>query len=303
MTEQPASRQPASPIENPDFEVLVVTGMSGAGRSTAANVLEDMDWYVVDNLPPQMIAPLVELVARADGKLPKVAVVADVRGRGMFNALDEAIGDYQDQGIGVRVLFLDASDEVLVRRFESVRRPHPLQGDGTLIDGIEAEREALEGIRSRADIVVDTSDLNVHQLGAEVRRTFGQEGTEPLHITVMSFGFKYGIPKDADHVADVRFLPNPYWIPHLRSFTGQDAQVSDYVLAQPGALAFIDRYLSTLDVVIEGYLSENRTYATVAIGCTGGKHRSVAIAEQLARRLADRTPAKVTVRHRDLGRE
>ncbi|MYM19175.1 RNase adapter RapZ [Brevibacterium sp. 5221] len=296
MTDHPAT---------PDagVEVLVLTGMSGAGRSTAANALEDMDWYVVDNLPPQMIAPLVELVARADGKLPKVAVVADVRGRGMFSALEEAIADYQDQGIGVRVLFLDASDEVLVRRFESVRRPHPLQADGTLIEGIEAERSALAGIRSRADITIDTSDLNVHQLGAEVRRAFGHEGSDALRITVMSFGFKYGIPKDADNVADVRFLPNPYWIPHLREFTGQDAPVADYVLAQPGALAFVDRYCSALDVVIEGYLRENRTYATVAIGCTGGKHRSVALTEQLARRLADRTPAAVTVRHRDLGRE
>lgn len=284
-------------------EVLVLTGMSGAGRSTAANALEDMGWYVVDNLPPQMIEPLVELVARADGKLPKVAVVADVRSRGMFSALEESIGDYQDQGIGVRVLFLDASDELLVRRFESVRRPHPLQGEGTLIDGIDAERHALAGIRNRADIVIDTSDLNVHQLGAEIRRSFGHEGTETLRVTVMSFGFKYGLPKDADNVADVRFLPNPYWIPHLRAYTGQDQQVADFVLAQPGALAFIDRYVSALEVVIEGYLNENRTYATVAIGCTGGKHRSVAITDQLARRLADRSPAAVTVRHRDLGRE
>lgn len=285
------------------LEVLVLTGMSGAGRSTAANALEDMDWYVVDNLPPQMIAPLVELVARADGALPKVAVVADVRARSMFSELEQVLVDYVDQGIGIKVLFLDASDEVLVRRFESVRRPHPLQGDGTLIDGIEAERRELAPLRNRSDITIDTSDLNVHQLRAEVRAAFGEEGASALKLTVMSFGFKYGIPKDADHVVDVRFLPNPYWIPHLRGLNGQDAPVSDYVLSQPGALSFVDRYLALLDIIVEGYLSENRSFATVAIGCTGGKHRSVAITEQLARRLADRTEATVNVRHRDLGRE
>lgn len=285
------------------LEVLILTGMSGAGRSTAANALEDMDWYVVDNLPPQMIPPLVELVARSDGSLPKVAVVADVRARSMFSEMEKVIGDYMDQGMGIKVLFLDASDDVLVRRFESVRRPHPLQGDGTLSDGIESERHALEPLRNRADITIDTSDLNVHQLSAEVRAAFGTESASDLRLTVMSFGFKYGIPKDADHVVDVRFLPNPHWIPHLRGLTGQDEPVSDYVLSQPGALGFIDRYLSMLDIVIEGYRGEHRSYATIAVGCTGGKHRSVAITEQLSRRLADRSEATVNTRHRDLGRE
>ncbi|GAA4285464.1 RNase adapter RapZ [Brevibacterium daeguense] len=295
--------EPSTGSTSTALEVLVLTGMSGAGRSTAANALEDMDWYVVDNLPPQMIPPLVELVARADGSLPKVAVVADVRARSMFSELEQVIGDYMDQGMGIKVLYLDASDEVLVRRFESVRRPHPLQGDGTLIDGIEAERRALGPLRNRADIIIDTSDLNVHQLSAEVRAAFGHEGSSALKLTVMSFGFKYGTPKDADHLVDVRFLPNPHWIPHLRGHTGLEAPVSDFVLSQPGALTFVDRYLSMLDIVIEGYRSENRSFATVAIGCTGGKHRSVAIAEQLSRRLADRTEATVSVRHRDLGRE
>lgn len=291
------------PILGGDFEVLVLTGMSGAGRSTAANTLEDLGWYVVDNLPPQMIIPLVELVARADGKLPKVAVVVDARSPYTFSALEESLTDYKDQGVRIKILFLDASDEVLVRRFESVRRPHPLQGDGTLIDGIETERAMLEGVRNKADYTIDTSDFNVHQLSAEIKRIFDTENMSALQLTVMSFGFKYGLPVDADHVVDVRFLPNPYWIPHLRSMTGKDADVSNYVLSQPGALSFIDRYLSTLDVIIEGYLNEHRSYATVAIGCTGGKHRSVAVAEQLARRLADRTQARVAVRHRDLGRE
>lgn len=204
--------EPSTGSTSTALEVLVLTGMSGAGRSTAANALEDMDWYVVDNLPPQMIPPLVELVARADGSLPKVAVVADVRARSMFSELEQVIGDYMDQGMGIKVLYLDASDEVLVRRFESVRRPHPLQGDGTLIDGIEAERRALGPLRNRADIIIDTSDLNVHQLSAEVRSAFGHEDSSALKLTVMSFGFKYGTPKDADHLVDVRFLPNPHWI-------------------------------------------------------------------------------------------
>ena len=285
------------------IEVLILTGMSGAGRSTAANALEDMDWYVVDNLPPTMIAPLVELVGRGGGTLPKVAVVVDVRARTMFSRLDEAINEYQAQGIGIKVLFLDASDEVLVRRFESVRRPHPLQGNGTPLDGIAEERVVLASLRDRADIVIDTSDTNVHQLRAEILSAFGEEGVKPLRLTLMSFGFKYGLPKDADHVSDVRFLPNPYWIPHLRSMTGEDPPVADFVLSQTGALTFIDRYVSVLDVVIEGYLRENRSFAAVAIGCTGGKHRSVAITEEIGHRLIDRTQAAISVRHRDLGRE
>lgn len=285
------------------IEVVLVTGMSGAGRTTVANVLEDMDWYVVDNLPPQMMRPLVELVARADGALPKIAIVIDAKGRTKYAELEETISDFLGQGLSLSILYLEAADEVLVRRFESTRRPHPLQGEGTLLDGIEAERAQLESLKHRADMIVDTSDLNVHQLSSEVRRRFSDDDSPPLRLTVMSFGFKYGLPKDADHIADVRFLPNPYWIPHLRGHNGLDSDVASFVLEQDGAEEFIDRYTATLATVAEGYLHEGRGYAMIGIGCTGGKHRSVAISERVAKSLTAQTGIPVTVRHRDLGRE
>ena len=298
MTTQAESSGSDRPIE-----VVLVTGMSGAGRTTVANVLEDMDWYVVDNLPPQMMRPLVELVARADGALPKIAIVTDSKGRAKYAELEETISDFVDQGLSLRILYLEAADEVLVRRFESTRRPHPLQADGTLLEGIEAERQALESLKHRADIIIDTSELNVHQLSSQVRKRFSTGDTPLLRLTVMSFGFKYCLPKDADHVADVRFLPNPYWIPHLRGHNGLDSDVADFVLGQNGAEEFIERYTSTLATVAQGYLHEGRGYAMIGIGCTGGKHRSVAISERIAKSLAAQTGIPVTVRHRDLGRE
>lgn len=284
-------------------EVLLVSGMSGAGRTTVANVLEDLGWYVVDNLPPQMLAPLVEIVGRADGAVPKLAVVVDVRGQTLFREIADSLEAYWDQGITFHVLFLDASDEALVRRFESVRRPHPLQGEGSILDGIRSERDAVSAIRARAGTVIDTSGFNVHDLSSEVKQIFGDEAARELKITIMSFGFKYGLPVDADHVADVRFLPNPYWIPALRGHTGKDPEVSDFVLSQSGALTFVDRYAQTFSPIFDGYARENRSHATIAIGCTGGKHRSVAISIELAKRLSERSGVRVSVRHRDLGRE
>jgi UPF0042 nucleotide-binding protein len=283
-------------------EVLIITGMSGAGRSTAADVLEDRGWYVVDNLPPQMLAPLALLAAMAAGNVPQLAVVVDVRGRGFFTDLTEALAGLRQRGIRMRVLFLEASEEVLVRRFESVRRPHPLQMDGRILDGIARERELLADLRGTADVVIDSSDMNVHQLSAKVAETFAAQDREDLRITVMSFGFKYGLPVDADHVVDVRFLPNPHWIPELRPLTGRDEPVSKYVLEQPGACEFVERYVSALEPVIAGYRRENRHFVTVAVGCTGGKHRSVALSEEITKRLEDiGVPAHAV--HRDLGRE
>ena len=283
-------------------EFLIVTGMSGAGRSTVANALEDLGWYVVDNLPPQMLRPLLDLTDLGGGALPKVAAVVDVRGRNLFNDFPEVARALRSRG-SVRVVFLDASDDVLVRRFESVRRPHPLQEDGTLLDGIRLERSRLTLVREAADIVIDTSSLNIHQLATQVSETFSEEGAARHRLTILSFGFKYGLPTDVDLVADMRFLPNPYWNDDLRGLTGQDEPVRDYVLAQGGATEFLEAYAAALVPVLEGYQRENKGHSTVAIGCTGGKHRSVAMAAELAKRLSEIPGIAVSVRHRDLGRE
>ncbi|WP_394552187.1 RNase adapter RapZ [Agromyces sp. MMS24-JH15] len=283
-------------------EMLIVTGMSGAGRSTAADALEDLGWYVVDNLPPQMLRPLVELVERAGATLPRIAAVVDIRGGDFFAEIQDIVQALRS-GVNVRVMFLDASDAVLVRRFESVRRPHPLQGDGTILDGIVAERTRLAAIRETSDIIVDTSELNIHQLATLVTDSFAEAGHTGVRVTVLSFGFKYGLPPDADLVVDARFLPNPFWIPELRQLTGEDPSVADYVLAQPGASEFIAAYSAALAPVLAGYQRENKRHATIAVGCTGGKHRSVAIARELARRLGELPGVGVSVKDRDLGRE
>jgi UPF0042 nucleotide-binding protein len=283
-------------------EVLIVTGMSGAGRSTAANSLEDLDWYVVDNLPPQMLKPLLDLTELAGGVLPRVAVVVDVRGRDLFSDLPAAMRALRERR-QIRVMFLDASDEALVRRFEAVRRPHPLQGGGTILDGIRRERARLAAVRESADIIIDTSSYNIHQLATKVADLFTEEGSARHTLTLQSFGFKYGLPPDADLVADMRFLPNPFWDENLRSFTGEDAEVRDYVLAQEGAADFLDAYSAALRPVLEGYQRENKSHSVVAVGCTGGKHRSVVMVRELAERLAAVPGVAVRVTHRDLGRE
>ena len=283
-------------------EMLIVTGMSGAGRSTVANALEDLGWYVVDNLPPQMLRPLVELVGRAGTNLPKIAAVVDIRGRDFFGDFQELVQALRT-GTQVRVIFLEARDDVLVRRFEAVRRPHPLQGEGTILDGISAERTRLAVVRESCDIVIDTSDLNIHQLATTITERFAAENAAGLHLTVMSFGFKYGLPTDVDMVADARFLPNPFWIPELRPHTGLDPEVAEYVLGQDGAREFIDAYAAAVRPGLAGYQRENKRHATIAIGCTGGKHRSVAMARELAGLLQEFPGVAVSLKHRDLGRE
>jgi UPF0042 nucleotide-binding protein len=276
--------------------------MSGAGRSTVGNALEDLGWYVVDNLPPQMLRPLLELAERAGNSIPRVAAIVDVRGGKLFSDVQEAIEALRENSL-VRVLFLEATDDSLVRRFEQVRRPHPLQGDGTLLDGIALERSRMAAVRESSDLVIDTSGLNIHQLATSIAETFSGQNAAGLSLTILSFGFKYGLPTDVDMIADARFLPNPFWIPELKSLTGLDDAVREYVLSQPGAQEFVRDYATSLHPVLAGYQRENKRHATIAIGCTGGKHRSVAIAEELATLLRSNAGVAVSVKHRDLGRE
>ena len=283
-------------------ELLIVTGMSGAGRSTVGNALEDQGWYVIDNLPPQLLGPISDLFALSKANLPRIAVIIDVRGGEFFNELIGNIEQLRTREVNVQLLFLEANDGALVKRFEAVRRPHPLQGEGTIIDGIAAERQELLALREMADIVFDTTELNVHQLTNRVAEAF-TTNAKGLKVNVMSFGFKYGIPTDADLVADARFIPNPHWQDELRAMTGNDAPVADYVLAQPGVQDFITNYLAVLRTTLAGYRTENKRFATIAIGCTGGKHRSVAIANRIAEILSDEADVRISVKHRDLGRE
>jgi UPF0042 nucleotide-binding protein len=286
-------------------EVVLVTGMSGAGRSTVAHAMEDLGWYVVDNLPPALLLNLCDLAERT---VTKIAVVIDVRGRQFFDELNGALAELGEQGIERKILFVDAADDVLVRRFESTRRPHPLQGSDRIVDGIAKERERLREVRSISDLVIDSSSLNVHQLEAKVATIFQSDGDADLRVNVLSFGYKYGIPVDADLVMDCRFIANPHWIPELRPLTGLDAAVSANVLGSENTQEFLERYQSLFETMASGFFNEGRKYLTLAIGCTGGKHRSVAIAEELSKRLntksvgSDRKIIAHAV-HRDLGRE
>jgi UPF0042 nucleotide-binding protein len=287
------------------LELVIITGLSGAGRSAAAKCFEDLGFFVVDNLPPELIGTLVDLGSRSNGAVTRLAVVMDVRSRAFSSDLRSVINDLADRRMRPRVLFLEARDDVLVRRFENVRREHPLQGGGRLVDGIAAERALLEDLRGVADLVIDTSDRSVHDLRRSIESAFvgTAQGPRPaLRATIVSFGYKYGLPVDADLVVDVRFLPNPHWIPELRNLTGRDSEVRDYVLTQEGAEEFLDRYTELLKIIGAGYSRESKRFLTLAVGCTGGKHRSVAMAEQLADRLSG-LGIQTTVVHRDLGRE
>lgn len=288
-------------MNTPQFEVLIVTGMSGAGRSTAARALEDAGWFVVDNLPPSLLQSTIDLLQpRPD--VQRLAVVVDVRGGPLFSNLVDVTQALRETQANVGILFLEALEEVLVRRFESSRRPHPLQEDGTLLDALREERLRLQEFRAGADMVVDTSMKSVHDLRRVIDANYRGEGPQTIRVSVLSFGFKYGIPVDADMVADVRFLPNPFWVPDLRDQTGRDAEVSDYVLSREGALDVLEHYSAIVNLVADGYVREGKRYVTIGIGCTGGKHRSVATAERLARMLSEQGH-QVVVQHRDLGRE
>jgi len=283
-------------------EIVIITGLSGAGRSTAAKSLEDLDWFVADNLPVDLLPTMADLARRAGDAVPRLAAVVDIRSRAFSTDLKSAISDLHARGVRPYVVFLEASDETLVRRFDSVSRPHPLQETGRVIDGIAAERELLQGMRAEADLVLDTSKLNVHELRGRMRDAFAAEGDVGLRVTVVSFGYKYGLPVDADMVADCRFLPNPHWIPELAPQTGEDQAVIDYVLGQPGATEFVAAFVRAVGIALEGFGQRGRHDVLIAVGCTGGKHRSVVIADRMAALLAQSWPG-IQVTHRDLGRE
>ena len=287
---------PIPPAKRP--EVLIVTGLSGAGRSRAANALEDLDWYVIDNLPPQLLPAMAGMMTTVGAGVHRLAAVVDVRSREFFASFMQYLGQLRESGISLRLIFLDASDSVLIRRFESSRRPHPLQGTGSILDGIEHERTLLAGLKAQADDVIDTTDYSVHDLARHVRELVATES----ELALMSFGFKYGLPMDADHVLDVRFIPNPYWVTELRHLTGRDAPVAEYVFRQDGAAAFVDGYAALLIPALPSYIKELKPNVTIAVGCTGGKHRSVASAERIAGHLRA-AGFKVSAQHRDLGRE
>ena len=285
-------------------EVLILTGMSGAGRSTVAHALEDLGWYVVDNLPPTLLSDLIKQGVQSDIK--SLAVVVDVRGGKFFDELASSLSELKKSGANFRVAFLDASDQALVQRFESTRRPHPLQGKGRIVDGIAAEREKLQELLAQADVVIDTSNLNVHQLEKRTTEIFAQGLTQSVRVNVLSFGYKYGIPVDADLVLDCRFIPNPHWIPELRPLTGLDDKVKDNVLSNSGVSQFVQSYVSVINQMLPGYLREGKKYLTVAIGCTGGRHRSVSVAREIAAQLdgeRDGFSVSAHASHRDVGRE
>jgi RNase adapter protein RapZ len=284
-------------------QIVVISGMSGAGRTEAAKVLEDTGYYVIDNLPTSLVGTVVDLARKAGREVDRLAVVVDVRGQELFGEVAGAVSGLRDEYEDVRILFLEASDEALVRRFEESRRPHPLadtEGDEGLAEGIARERKMLADLRGLSDLVIDTTDLNVHELRDELVGSFGESESARMRVNVVSFGYKHGLPRDADIVMDVRFLPNPHWEDELRPKTGQDEDVRAYVLEQPDSGPFLDRFRDLLDVVVPGAIREGKRYLTVAIGCTGGRHRSVAIAEEIAAHLRETTSLPVRVDHRDL---
>ena len=283
-------------------EILILTGMSGAGRSTVAHALEDLGWYVVDNLPPSLLPALVSKGTGPDGK--EYAVVVDVRGGRFFDELKQALEELKKNGFIYRLVFLDATDQALVQRFESTRRPHPLQGTDRIVDGIAREREKLDDLRAECDITIDTSNLNVHQLEKRIGEIFGGGKIQGVRINVLSFGYKYGIPVDSDLVLDCRFIPNPHWIPELRSLTGLTTQVSEKVLGNTGVEEFVKNYVTLIASMIPGYMHEGKKYLTISVGCTGGKHRSVAITQEISKQLnALNLGLSAYPTHRDVGRE
>ncbi len=286
----------------PTPKLVVVTGLSGAGKTQALHSLEDLGYYCIDNLPPALILKFADLCAQAANRINKIALGVDIRGGEFFHALFEVLHELDSLGIRYEILFLEASDETLVRRFKESRRRHPLSAYGEVLEVIRQERSLLEELRGRANKIINTSGLAPKQLKEEIAATFAdQAGHAGLHITAVSFGFKYGLPLDSDLVIDVRFLPNPHYQPELSSLTGNDQAVLDYVFNSPVTGQFMNRFIDFVEFLIPEYINEGKTTLSIAIGCTGGRHRSVALANRVGQVLGDKK-YRVTVRHRDINR-
>lgn len=294
---------PASPADpRQEASLVLITGMSGAGRKEAATVLEEMGWYVADNLPPELIMRMVELSFESDSPVERLAIVTDVRSRDFVGSLTDVLTGLHDSGRRPVILYLDADDATLVRRYGQVRRTHPLQGSDTLQAGIDRERDMLRGIRQRADVVIDTTGTSVHDLRRELEDYFTALTDHRERVTVQSFGFKNGAPRDLDLLFDARFLPNPYWEPELKEHSGLEPAVADYVLDRPEAEAYLDALVTVLVTALPGYRREGKRFITVGVGCTGGQHRSPALAEALSGRLRELADLDVRTVHRDLVR-
>lgn len=283
------------------LKILIITGLSGAGKSLTVNCLEDMGYYCVDNLPPALLSKFVDLSLQSERKINTVALVIDVRGGAFFNDLSRALGELQEKHIDYEVLFLEASDEVLVRRYKESRRMHPLASEGQLLEAIRTERKILQEIRGKANLIIDTSPLNAKELKSKIIQLFGDNGAGEMSINVVSFGYKIGIPLDSDIIMDVRFLPNPFYDVKMKTMTGHDQEVIDYVLNSPVTKVFNEKFMSLLEFLIPNYINEGKTNILIAIGCTGGQHRSVVLADYTGKRLAA-MGFKTSVKHRDLAR-
>ena len=279
--------------------LVIISGLSGSGKSTAVNALEDMDYYCVDNIPPTLLPTFIDLCENSDKEISKVALGIDIRERVSFDSAPRVIRDFKEKGYPVDMIFLESSDSTIIKRYKETRRKHPLSGDGNILEGISKERKMLEELKELSNYTIDTSELNVHQLSDIIKNKFNKEGSQNILLNIISFGFKHGIPNDADMIFDVRFLPNPHFIESLKNLNGTDKEVIDYIMNKEQSTEFIERMTEFLSYLIPNYEKEGKSYLAIAIGCTGGKHRSVAITDKVAQHFKDLSPL---TRHRDISK-